>query len=259
VLVIDDDPTVRDLLTSYLGREGFRVKIAATAEAGLQMAQAEHPDVITLDVLMPAGGLDGWATLAALKADPAVMNIPVVMLTIVDDKNKGFALGASDYLTKPIDRDRLTAIINKYAPQLKGQALDNERVATILVVEDEPAIRELLSCALEQEGLEVIKAENGRIALEQVAASQPDLILLDLMLPEMDGFDFITVLRQAEHPAWHSIPVVVVTALDLTPEDSLRLNGYIKQVVQKGAVGENFLQEVRDLVNTCIRHRHADL
>jgi len=264
VLVVDDDPAVRDLLTTYLTREGFRVKTAPTAEEGLRLAKVELPDVITLDVLMPDGCLDGWATLAALKADPAMADIPVVMVTIVDDKNKGFALGASDYLTKPIERERLTAIINKYVSQAEAQlergALEGRKAAQILVVEDEPAIREVLRYTLEQEGLGVIEAENGRVALERVAASQPELILLDLMLPEMDGFQFISELRQ--NPAWQAIPIVVVTALDLTPEDCLRLNGYIEQVVQKGEVGpgqEGFLLEVRDLVSACIRHRRAHL
>ncbi len=114
VLVIDDDPAVRDLLTNYLVKEGFWVKTASTTEEGLRLAKAAQPDVITLDVLMPDKHLDGWTALALLKADPDLANIPVVMVTIADDKNKGFTLGASDYLTKPIDRERLITIASKY-------------------------------------------------------------------------------------------------------------------------------------------------
>ena len=249
VLVIDDDPAVRDLLTNYLVKEGFRVKTAPTTEEGLRLVQVEQPDVITLDVLMPDKCVDGWAALTALKADPDLADIPVVMVTIVDDKNKGFALGASDYLTKPIDRERLIALVNKYrhepvpsspgaaasgnGTQFIAQSLPEEREGGhILVVEDDPAIREMLRRVLEHEGLRVVEADNGRAALAQVTASQPGLILLDLILPEMDGFEFIALLRQ--NPAWQSIPVVV-TAMDLTAEECRRLNGSIEQILQKGA------------------------
>jgi len=273
VLIIDDDPAVRDLLTNYLVKEGFRVKTASTTEEGLHLARVEQPDVITLDVLMPDKCVDGWAALAVLKADPTLADIPVVMVTIVDDKNKGFALGAADYLTKPIDRERLIAIISKYrhksAPSSQAGAAENNlsqstlhsrleewKVGNILVVEDDPAIREMLRFVLEQEGLGVVEADNGRAALAQVAASQPGLILLDLMLPEMDGFEFITALRQ--NPAWQSIPVVVVTAMNLTPEERRRLNGSIEQILQKGATQAGLLHQVRDLVQAHWRQRRAD-
>ncbi|MCQ3976180.1 MAG: hypothetical protein DPW09_22360 [Anaerolineae bacterium] len=266
VLVIDDDPAVRDLLSNYLGKEGFRVKTAPTTEEGLRLARVEQPDVITLDVLMPDKCLDGWAALAALKADPGLANIPVIMVTIVDDKNKGFALGATDYLTKPIDRERLITLVNKYRREPESSAQGaaagghetlfaepfpqkEGETGAILVVEDDPAIREMLRGVLEQEGSRVVEAGDGRAALEQVAAGRPGLILLDLMLPEMDGFEFITILRQ--NPAWQSIPVVVVTAKDLTPEDRRRLNGSIEQILQKGtteATRPGLLRQVRDLV-----------
>ena len=112
VLVIDDDPTVRDLMRRSLDKEGFRVEHAAGGEEGLRLARELRPDAITLDVMMP--GMDGWAVLAALKSDPELAEIPVVMVTIVDDKNLGYALGAADYLTKPIDRERLAAVLTKH-------------------------------------------------------------------------------------------------------------------------------------------------
>ena len=115
MLVIDDEPAVRDLMQRFLAREGFRVVTAAGGEEGLRRARELRPDVITLDVMMP--GMDGWAVLSALKADPDTADIPVVMLTIVDDKNLGYALGAADYLTKPIDRERLVAVLKQHRPR----------------------------------------------------------------------------------------------------------------------------------------------
>src|SRR5262249_16188995 len=200
------------------------------------------PAAITLDVMMP--GLDGWAVLTALKADPLLADIPVIMLTIVDDKNLGYALGATDYLTKPIDWDRLAPVLHKYRCV--------HPPCTVFVVEDDGDTRDMLRRLLTKEGWAVSEAENGRVALERMAASQPELILLDLMMPEMDGFAFLEALRQQE--AWRSIPVVVVTAKDLTPEDRQRLNGYVEQILQKGAYSrEALLHELRHLVAACIR------
>jgi PAS domain S-box-containing protein len=239
VLVIDDDPTVCDLLRRFLSKEGFRVVSAAGGEEGLDLARQLQPVAITLDVLMP--GMDGWSVLMALKADPALVDIPVIMLTIVDDKNLGYALGAVDYLTKPVDRDRLVAMLNKYRRE------DLSR--PVLVVEDEAATRELLRRMLQQEGWTVSEATNGRMALARVVEHRPALILLDLMMPEMDGFEFVAELRQ--HAEWHTIPIVVVTAKDLTPEDRLRLNGSVEQILQKGAYSrEELFREVRDLVRS---------
>jgi signal transduction histidine kinase/DNA-binding response OmpR family regulator len=244
VLVIDDDPTVHDLMKRYLSKEGFRVETALNGEEGLRLAEKIRPDFITLDVLMPR--MDGWAVLAALKSDPKLTDIPVMMLTIVDDKNMGFALGASDYMTKPIDRERLAAILEKY------QSTPIPRLA--LVVEDDIDTREMLRRLLEKEGWAVSEAENGRVALEHVAKTPPGLILLDLMMPDMDGFQFTTELRN--HEAWRSIPIVVVTAKDLTVEDRLRLNGYVEKIIQKEAYSsEVLLAEVRDLVKATFHQK----
>jgi PAS domain S-box-containing protein len=241
ILVIDDDPAVHDLMQRFLSKEGFWVEMASGGEAGLALARQLHPAAITLDVMMP--GMDGWAVLTALKADPDLANIPVIMLTMIDNKNIGYALGASDYLTKPIDRNRLSAILDKYR-------CDRLR-CPVLLVEDEPATREMMRRMLEKEGWIVDEAENGRVALERMVESQPELILLDLMMPEMDGFQFIAELRQVA--AWRTIPIVVITAMDLTQEDHNRLNGYVTQILQKGAYSrEELLLEVRDLVAACV-------
>jgi CheY-like chemotaxis protein len=239
ILVIEDDPGARDLLTRFLTKEGYRVETAAGGEAGLCLARELHPDVITLDVMMP--GMDGWAVLSELKADPELADIPVVMLTIVDNKNLGYALGAADYLTKPIQRDRLLAILKKYCPPPKP--------ATVMVVEDDLETQEVIRRLLEKAEIQVVVAENGRVALERLGESHPGLILLDLMMPEMDGFQFVDHVRQ--HEAWRAIPIVVVTAKDLTAADRRRLNGYVTEIIQKDAKGqEELLAEVSKMVET---------
>jgi signal transduction histidine kinase/DNA-binding response OmpR family regulator len=237
VLVIDDDPTVHDLMQRFLSKEGVHVVTAASGEEGLRLAHALHPVAITLDVLMPS--MDGWAVLAALKADPALADIPVIMLTIMDDKHMGYTLGATDYLTKPIDWNRLAALLRKYRCA--------QPPCRVLVVEDEADMRDMLCRMLAKAGWVVAEAANGREALARLADDQPQLILLDLLMPEMDGFTFVEILRHQE--AWRSIPVVVVTAKDLTPDDRRLLNGYVEQILQKGAYSqEALLYEVRRLV-----------
>jgi signal transduction histidine kinase/DNA-binding response OmpR family regulator/HAMP domain-containing protein len=248
VLVIDDDPTVHDLMRRFLTKEGFHMVAARSGVEGLRLAKATHPTVITLDVMMP--GMDGWSVLTALQADSELADTPVIMLTIVDDKNMGYTLGATDYLTKPINWQRLAAIMDKYRCEAPP--------CPVLVVEDDTAMRDLLRRTLEKEGWTVAEATNGRVALELVAANRPELILLDLMLPEMDGFAFVEALRRRE--AWRSIPVVVITAKDLTPDDRRRLNGYVERILQKGAYGrEELLREVSHQVAACLPREPAPL
>lgn len=246
ILVIDDDPTVRELLVRSIGKEGFHIISAASGPEGLHLAREKRPQVITLDVMMP--GMDGWAVLSALKADPELADIPVIMLTMLDNKNLGFALGASDYLTKPIDRGRLLSLLNRY----HRAAQTNGAQGKILIVEDDSETRELVRRTLEKEQWAVLEAENGRAALAQVAQSGPDLILLDLMMPEMDGFQFITELRNNAN--WQSIPVIVITAKELTTEDRKQLNGHVEKILQKAAYNkEELLNEVTKLVRSFIR------
>ena len=242
VLVIDDDSDFRDLVTRFLGKEGFRVVSASDGDEGLMRARQLRPALITLDVLMP--GLDGWSLLAALKAEPALADIPVIMLTIADDRNKGFALGASEYLTKPLDRGRLAAILRKY----RGRGL----CCSALVVEDEEATRRVLRETLEGEGWDVADAADGRAALAAVAGRRPDLILLDLLMPEMDGFEFLEELRKEE--ANRSIPIVVITAKTIAVEDRRRLNGSVERILlKKDASREDLLRQVRDLASSYAR------
>jgi CheY-like chemotaxis protein len=237
ILVVDDDPTVQDLMSRYLTKEGFRVVAAGGGKEGLRLAKELKPDLITLDVLMAE--MDGWAVLSALKADRETADIPVIVMTMFDDKEMGFALGASDYLTKPVDRDRLLAVLRKHH---QGQMSCH-----VLVVEDELSIRQMVRRFLEKEGWKVREAENGAQGLQAVEESLPGLILLDLMMPVMNGFQFLRDLRR--RPEWRRIPVVILTAKDLTGEDRAQLRGNVELVLQKGLyTRERLMEEVRELV-----------
>ena len=230
VLVIDDDPDVYEMLRRTLSRHGFQVEGASVGEEGLRMAKRLKPRAITLDVMMP--GMDGWTVLAHLKNDPETADIPVVMLTIVDNKNLGFAMGAAEYLTKPIDRDRLATVLLRY----RGE---KENIA--LVVEDEENSREVTRRMLESEGWRVREARNGREGLEELARGIPSIVVLDLMMPEMDGFQLLDELHAKKE--WKDLPVLVVTAKELTAEDRARLNGHVDRVLQKGSYQKDELIE----------------
>jgi signal transduction histidine kinase/CheY-like chemotaxis protein len=233
VLVIDDDPATVDVVRRYLVRDGFRVEVAHTAEDGLAMASGLHPDAITLDVMMP--GIDGWSVLAALKAEPQLAQIPVVMMSLLENRELGQALGAAASLHKPLQRaelDQLLATIRAAASQ---------GPAHLLVVEDEPANAELLRRVLERDGWVVDNAADGLEALALVARTRPALILLDLMMPQMDGLEFLEQLRR--NPAAASIPVIVLTAKELTLADRQRLHGRVSEVLSKGAFNAVALTE----------------
>ena len=233
VLVVDDDPSVQDLLARYLTREGFEVFTASSGVEALEKARSLAPTAITLDVMMPE--MDGWAVLGALKADPVTAGVPVIMVTIVNDLQQGFALGATEYLTKPVDREHLVALLRKHR---------HRRDFGALVVDDEFSMREILRRVLEREGCAVAEAANGIEALRRVDERLPDLILLDLMMPEMDGFQFLDELRSREQG--RGVPVVVVTAKDLTEEERERLSNRVQLIMQKGAMsGEDLLAAVR--------------
>ncbi|MDT8436219.1 MAG: response regulator, partial [Gemmatimonadota bacterium] len=246
VLVIDDDPGGRALLRRVLEKERFRVEEAPGGEEGLRRARDLAPDCITLDVMMP--GMDGWEVLAALKRDPELAATPVVMVSILDERQLGFSLGAADYLTKPVDRDRLRTVLSRFVT-------DGEP-ASVLVVEDDPGTREALRRALEREGWTAWTAEHGRDALARLARQRPSLILLDLMMPEMDGFEFLEALRRDAETA--GIPVVVLTAMDLTADDRARLNGGVERILSKtGGTAEDLLAELHRLVAGNLLDRSA--
>jgi PAS domain S-box-containing protein len=242
VLAIDDEPAVRDLVQRFLSKEGFRVVTAASGEEGLRLARELHPNAITLDVLMP--GMDGWTVLAALKADPTLAAIPVIMLSIVHDKNMGYALGVSEYLNKPVEREALVAALRK--------CQQGSLASYVLVVDDDAVTREMLRRLVQGEGWTVSEAENGRVALARLAERAPALILLDLMMPEMDGFQFVVEMQRNE--AWRAIPVAVITAKDLTADDRARLKGTVEAILQKGASSsDELLIELRNLIGSGAR------
>ena len=237
VLVIDDDPMQRDLMQRYLQKEGFTVRTASGGAQGLQLARRLRPAAITLDVMMP--DMDGWSVLSALKGDVALRDIPVIMLTMVDDPVRGFTLGASEYATKPVNRRRLSVILKKFTCR--------QPPCPVLVIDDDAMTRSLTRTIMEKEGWTVSEAENGIEALKSMEQNRPSLIFLDLLMPEMDGFAFAAEVRM--RPEWRSIPIVVVTAQDLTSDDRRRLNGHVETILRKhGDSRESLLEQVRDLL-----------
>ena len=234
VLVVDDDPIARDILRRFLETEGYEVATASNGHEGLDQAHKIRPALITLDVVMP--GKDGWTLLQDLKEDPELKDIPVLMVSIVDDKHKGFSLGVADYMTKPVDRKRLLTLLERY--KLNGSG------GNVLIVEDDGSTRQLMRRIFVSEGWRVREAVNGRTGLELVRNAIPDLILLDLIMPEMDGFEFVEAIKSI--PEARGVPVVVITGADISEEDRRRLNGGVEQVIRKSPDGTpSFLDEVR--------------
>jgi GAF domain-containing protein/CheY-like chemotaxis protein/anti-sigma regulatory factor (Ser/Thr protein kinase) len=238
ILIIDDDATVRDVVGRFLEREGFSVAKADGGKEGLRMARELHPAAVTLDIMMP--DLDGWTVLAAIKGDPDLVDLPVVLMTIVDEKNRGYALGATEYLVKPVDRQKLMDV-------LRGLCGSTGR--PLLIVDDDDLGRRQIRAALEQQGWTVTEAIDGRDALTRLSEARPDVIILDLMMPEMDGFEFLEEMRRKAE--WRDIPVVVVTAKDLTDADRGRLNGGVERIIQK-TDRDDMLREVRSVLAKCM-------
>ncbi len=238
VLVIDDDDDAREILRRSLNEAGYDVVCAASGEQGLALAGELLPDAITLDVMMPQ--MDGWSVLRQLKEMPVVAEIPVILLSIVDDRPTGHSLGAADYLTKPIDRKRLLSVLETH--------LADQVSPTILVVEDDVNAREIMGRFLQRQDWTVDLASNGREALQYLDNHLPNLIVLDLMMPEMDGFEFIQMLRQ--NSDWQGVPVIVVTAKALTASDQQQLEG-VARVYQKADLNrQELLSELQAMVST---------
>jgi signal transduction histidine kinase/CheY-like chemotaxis protein len=239
VLVVDDDATARELIAEQLKAEGFSVATAAGGLEGLKLAKDLRPIAITLDVMMP--DLDGWSVLAALRQDPELAEIPVIMITILDEHRRGVALGAAGYLTKPIDRERLHRMVSRFRA--------SARPTRVLLVEDDKDQRERLRGWLQGEQWVVQESANGREALTRLQADKPDVILLDLMMPEMDGFAVVAALQK--EPRWRDIPVIVITARDLDAKDRERLNSGVQSVLVKETFRPRELVErIRQLVQS---------
>ena len=227
VLVVDDDPWTRDLLQRTLVAAGFPTTTAADGQTGLELARQLRPRAIVLDVLMP--GMGGWEVLTRLKGDPQTADIPVVMLTMTDDRELGVALGAAHFISKPVDREGITKVLQR--TRASGHAL---------LVEDDPMMQDLMSRTLATAGWTVTITGNGADGLEALGRGPaPDVVLLDLMMPGMDGFEFLGRIRA--DPAWRSLPVVVVTAKDLSADDVAMLASNVAPVLQKGSIGRDAL------------------
>jgi CheY-like chemotaxis protein len=236
VLVVDDDASQRELLTRFLEREGFAVRTAADGRAGLDMARELKPRAILLDVMMPQ--MDGWSVLTALKADPSVSAIPVIMASFVNEPALASALGATDYVLKPLEWEQLKTVMQRF----------RETEGSVLVVDDDPDARTRLRTVLERQGWVVCEAGNGEEALASVAEATPQLILLDLTMPVMDGFTFLDALRA--RPGGADISVVVLSARDLSGTDRARLDS-ADRVLRKGDV------DLRDLPGQLADLKHG--
>jgi len=229
ILVIDDDESARTLLTRLLTSGGFSVQSVSDGESGISLARKLRPLAITLDILMPK--MDGWAVLSALQHDPVTRDIPVFMVSMVADRMMGSVMGATECLSKPVSRDQLLAALHRYRTVDSG--------LTVLLVEDDRGSIELMQRMLTPFGCTVLTALDGKSALEVLSRQRPDLILLDLLLPDMDGFSVAEALHQQER--WRNIPVLVVTGKELDESDHQRLQGIVEQVLRKGLFGKDDL------------------
>ena len=222
VLIIDDDPTVGELMKRQLLKENYKVVIAPNGKEGVRLARDLQPDVIILDILMPE--MDGWSVLRTLKADPKVSDIPVIMASILDEKNKGFSLGAADFLSKPVQKEYLMKSIRNL--------IGNKENLKICLIEDDDGLRFTMKEILEKQNVKIIEAENGKVGMLLLENEEikPDLILLDLMMPVMNGFEFLKTIRETE---LSSIPILVLTGAELTEEERKFLSGETHRILEK--------------------------
>jgi len=219
VLVIDDDSTARQLLRRNLEEQGYEVVTAEGGEQGIALAKSEKPAVITCDIQMP--NVDGWEVLRQLKDDPDTESIPVIMVSMVDDGKKGIALGAVEHLRKPVNRDQLKSVISRYI----------KTAGKVMLVEDDAATQEVISKALGSMGVEALIADNGQEALDILEDQWPDLVLLDLMMPIMDGFEFLEHFKKLDNA--EKVPIIVVTAKDLSAKERKSLANRVSGIIDK--------------------------
>ena len=244
VLIVDDDPEARELLARVIRREGWKGMTASNGPEALELAREVEPSAITLDIKMPE--MDGWTVLSEIQDDPELSEIPVILVTMVSERTRGLAVEAEEFLTKPIDRDELVETLSEVAGEEGG---------SVMVVEDDAPTRELMVRTLEDAGWETVASENGEQALERLEETSPSLVLLDLMMPKMDGFEFLARVRLGDY---EDVPVVVVTAKELTDDDRAMLEDEVIDVVQKGGFEqEELLDQVRQLVDRAIPRRES--
>jgi CheY-like chemotaxis protein/anti-sigma regulatory factor (Ser/Thr protein kinase) len=240
VLVVEDNPQAAELLARHLEGGGFRMVIAHSGTEALSMASELKPVAITLDILLPE--IDGWEVLTRLKQAEATRDIPVVVVSVVDNPGLGRALGALDYFVKPVDKEVLLSRLDRYTFTTKV----GQREIRILLVDDEPANLELLESVLRPAGFTTLRASGGKEGIEMARAEKPHLILLDLMMPEVTGFDVVETLRRDE--STRSIPIMVLTAKQLTDDDKRQLNGHVAAVFERNSVaGPELVNWLRQL------------
>src|SRR4029453_7060116 len=230
VLVVEDDPKGADLLRIYLSEAGYTVDVARDGVEGLEKIRRLVPAAVILDILLPK--LDGWAFITQVKADPVTRAVPVIIVSIIDQKGKGFALGAADYLIKPVQKEELLRTLNAFSLAAKMRTAPVQ----ILVIDDDPKAVELLAAVLEPEGFRVLRAYGGEAGIEVARAEQPDLILLDLLMPEVNGFEVLD--RLAQSAVTRRLPVILFTLKQLTAEEQQRVQGRIACLAQKEAFNQ---------------------
>jgi CheY-like chemotaxis protein len=241
VLLVEDNPEAAEILARHLDGGGFRIEIARTGIEAVTMARDLKPVAITLDILLPE--IDGWEVLYRLKEDTSTRNIPVVVVSVIDNPSLGRALGAIDYFVKPVDGGALLSRLGEYTFTTKASP---ERIR-VLVVDDEPANLDLLATLLEPAGFTVIRATGGQEGINAAKSEIPNLVLLDLMMPGVTGFDVVEALRADE--TTRSIPIMVLTAKELTVADKRALNGHVAAIFQRGSVaGTELVDWIRGLV-----------
>ena len=225
VLIVEDDHRSAELLRVYLEDAGYAVAIARDGVEGLEQCRRLEPAAVILDVLLPR--LNGWEVLAQLKSDPATSAIPVVIVSMLDEQGAGFALGAADYLVKPVDRGSLLdALARSVTPSRDGR--------TLVAIDDDPVDLDLLEAVLAPQGWEVLRASGGEEGVRLVRRARPAVVVLDLLMPDVDGFDVVERLRA--DPAVDDVPILVLTSKDMTPADHDRLADQISYIAQKGSL-----------------------
>jgi len=237
VLVVDDDEAVHDVVGAMLGRDGYRVLHARSGPEAMTLAREQRPDAITLDVMMPQ--MDGWTVLSSLKADAELRDIPVVIVTMLNDRAIALSLGADAFLSKPIDWAQLSAVLKQCS---------RHHAESILVVDDDPEMRDMTRRMLERMGITVHEAADGAAALAWLEANpRPSIILLDLMMPEVDGFEVLDRLRQSDE--WSNIPVLVATAKAFSADELAQLQRSTEKIISKGAtLGVDLRTAIREML-----------
>jgi len=226
ILVVEDNVQAAQLLCIYLTEAGYNTVVAPDGERAVKMVQEVKPFAITLDVMLPKK--DGWQVMQELKSCQGMRDIPVIIISIIDDQSLGFSMGAVGYLVKPIGKDQLTYILNK----LEFAAKSRDATPRILIIDDSTEDLKLMATILRGEGFDVIGASEGAEGVAKAIEEHPDLIVLDLLMPGINGFDVVKSLQ--EHSATRNIPIIICTVKELTVEEKKRLNSKVKSIVQKG-------------------------